>query len=146
MTTKKTYKFLKPAQGVREGDVYPTKFQKDDIAELDESLAEQFYHQAAITEVAPGSKANPADSRETKISGPAESKEGEAGVPTSTQHIEELNSVARDHYGLDTDTTMSRSELKQAVDEAGAGNDVDLPKSEAEPLTTQNATKPKNKK
>ena len=37
-------------------------------------------------------------------------------MPLETQHIEELNSVARDHLGLETDTTMPAGEVKDAIE------------------------------
>ena len=114
----KTYKMLHSVAGSRDG-ITVQLFEKGETYELPEDLATNFYHQGAVEEVSGRGKSNPADARETKVSGPVESKEGEAGVDTSTQRIEELNSVARDHYGEDTDTKMSREDLKEVVDEAG---------------------------
>ena len=69
----KTYKMLKSLPGSRDGLSVET-FAKGKTYELNDSLAEQFFHQGAVEEV----------------------QQGEAGVPLKTQHIEELVSVARD--------------------------------------------------
>lgn len=147
-TKPKSYKILKTIHGSRDG-LKVEKFAKGETYELDENLAEQFYHQGAIEEVA--GKKNPADNRstkvtgptESKITGPAETKDGEAGVPLNTQHIEELVAVARDKYGLDVDSTMSEADVKAAIEAAEAGKEVDEDEieSDSDPLTTADGPK-----
>ena len=138
----KKYKMLKTIDGSKDGITVET-FTKDEIRDdIGTDLAEQFRHQNAIAEVGANTKTNPAEARETKVTGPAETKEeGEAGVPLETQRIEELNSVARDHLGLDTDTTMAPGEVREAIEGATEGDDPELPASDAEPLATKGKRK-----
>ena len=118
-TTTKTYRMLGTVQGSRDGLKVET-FTKGETYELDESLAEQFYHQGAIEEIG----GNPADKREKKVTGPKETKaadetkDGEAGVDLSTQNVEELVALARDTYGLDVDTTMDEDSLRALIEQA----------------------------
>ena len=66
---------------------------------------------------------------ETKVVTPTETKEGEAGVPLGTQHVEELVALARDTYGLDVDSTMDEATLRQMIEQAQAdedGDEIDL--------------------
>lgn len=149
----KTYKMLKTVPGSRDGLKVET-FQKNSVHDdLPLELVEQFYEQGVIEKV--DGKANPADARETKVSGPSETKvtgptaykgqAGEAGIDPKKQRIEELNATARDHYGLDTDTTMDPQAIRDAIDKASDGKEAELPESDADPLTTENATKPAKK-
>ena len=135
-----THKILKTVRGSRDGFTMET-FEKDSTHDnLPLGLVEQFYEQGVIEEFT--GKKNPAEARETKVTGPSEIKgEGEAGVPLETQHIEELNSVARDHLGLDTDTTMAPAEVREAIEDAAEGDEAELPASDAEPLTTKGKRK-----
>lgn len=128
-TKQKTYRMLATVQGSRDGLKVET-FTKGETYELDESLAEQFYHQGAIEEVI--GKTNPADKREKKVTGPKETKdtdetlEGEAGVDLDTQNIEELVALARDTYGLEVDSTMSVEDVKALIEQAqGESTDED---------------------
>ena len=100
----KNYKMLRTTQGSRDGIRVDT-FLKDGVYPLDESLAEQFYHQGVIEE---------SDAE------PAATGQGEAGVPLDTQRIEELVSVARDKYGLNVDSTMSEQDVRLMIEQAKA--------------------------
>lgn len=125
----KSYKMLKTVTGSRDGLKVET-FAKGETYPLNPELAEQFYHQAAVEEAeaevaVPDTKPQAKD-RSTKVTGPAEtkvispdeSKDGEAGVDLNTQHIEELVALARDHYGLEVDTTMSEAEVRTLIEQA----------------------------
>ena len=105
--TPKNYQFLKTAQGSRDG-LSVTTFPKGSVHPLDESLAEQFFHQGVVTETA----AQPS---------PSSDKAGEAGVPPRTRRIEELVSVARDHYGLTVDSTMDPEVVRRMIETAKGG-------------------------
>lgn len=125
-TTQKTYRMLKTLPGSRDGLKVET-FTKGETYELGAELAEQFYHEAAIEEVG----GHPANSRQKKINGPAETKEGEAGVDLSTQNIEELVALARDTYGLDVDSTMGEDDVRSLIElaqEEAADGEADTSK------------------
>ena len=112
-TTQKMYRMLKTLPGSRDGLKVET-FTKGETYPLNPELAEQFYHEAAIEEVS----GNPANSRSKKVTGPAETKEGEAGVDLDTQNIEELVALARDTYGLEVDSTMSEEDVRALIEQA----------------------------
>ena len=123
----KTYTMLNTVKGSRDGIKVET-FTKGQTYDLNPELAEQFYHQGAVEEVG-GTTANARQTKvvrpaETKVVTPPETKAGEAGVDLDTQNVEELVALARDHYGLDVDTTMDEAELRRLIDRA-AGTDAD---------------------
>ena len=123
----KTYTMLNTVKGSRDGIKVET-FTKDQTYDLNPELAEQFYHQGAVEEVG-GTPANARQTKvvrpaETKVVTPPETKAGEAGVDLDTQNIEELVALARDHYGLDVDTTMDEAELRRLINRA-SGTDAD---------------------
>lgn len=123
-----THTMLQTVRGSRDGVTVETFAKGTTHADLPPELVEQFYHLGAIDE-ATGRKAT--GPRENKATGPAENKAGEAGVPLSTQHIEELVSLARDTYGLDVDSNMDEATLRQmiAAAEANQGDgEIDLDK------------------
>ena len=148
----KTYKMLKTTQGSRDGLTVDT-FNKGRTYPLSPELAEQFYHQGAVEEVAPAEDA-PADARnrstkviapkETKVTEAEGTKAGEAGVDLGTQHIEELVALARDHYGLDVDSTMGEEELRALIGAAEEEVEDEDPEPNADGKTT--AKKPAAKK
>jgi len=146
----KTYKMLSTRTGSRDGLKVET-FNKGETYPLNPDLAEQFYHLGAVEEVSgiqpreladgetltegdlpanakvkKGAAVNPADLRDTKVTGPTETKivtpdetkEGEAGVELDTQNIEELVALARDTYGLEVDSTMSEQDLRVLIEQA----------------------------
>lgn len=141
----KTYTMLKTAKGSRDGLTVET-FQKGESYDLSPDLAEQFYHQGAVEEAGgtaegetreegeppagSNGKKNPADARQKKVTGPAETKVvapaetkgGEAGVDADTQRVEELVAVARDTYGLDVDSTMDEDDLRSLIEDAEAAS------------------------
>ncbi|AWM37030.1 hypothetical protein GobsT_50680 [Gemmata obscuriglobus] len=117
-TTQKRYRMLKTLPGSRNGIKVET-FTKGETYSLNPELAEQFYHEAAIEEVT----GSPADAREKKVTGPTETKAGEAGVDLSTQNVEELVALARDTYGLDVDTTMGEAALRALIEQAESAED-----------------------
>ena len=125
-TQPKKYTMLKTVQGSHDGLKVET-FSKGETYALSPDLAEQFYHQGAVEEVA--GKTNPADKREKKVTGPAETKtetrDGEAGVDLSTQNVEELVALARDTYGLEVDTTMDEGHLRSLIEQAQGESDED---------------------
>ena len=126
--TPKTYTMLQTVRGSRDGITVETFAKGSTHRDLPPDLVEQFYHLGAIDE-ATGRKAT--GPRENKMTAPAENKAGEAGVPLSTQHVEELVSLARDTYGLDVDSNMDEATLRQMIADAEAdegGEKTDLSK------------------
>lgn len=65
----KTYKMLKTVPGSRDG-IKVESFIEGKTYQIEPDLAEQFYHLGAVEEIS----ANPADSRETKVIFPEETK------------------------------------------------------------------------
>lgn len=164
----KKYKMLQTVRGSRDGINVET-FARGETYEIDESLAEQFCHQGAVEEVEGDSDASAAEGaasapnlpegardrstkvigpQETKVVAPAETKAGEAGVDLDTQHIEELVAVARDHYGLDVNSTMSPDAVQALIEEArskGAESDTNAEASKVKKAAETKTTGKKSK-
>ena len=108
MTTKR-YEMLKTVRGVRTGEFKPTLFKQGEVYEIDDSLAEQLGHLEAVEET---KKA--VTNTETKA--PVAPHGGQAGIDPHTMRIEELVSLARDTYGLNVDSKMSREAILSLLD------------------------------